>query len=220
MIEIKNLSKKFGDTIVLEDISLSANGILGICGDAGAGKSTLLGIIAGTIPATTGEILIDGKALPSDPIKLSKAVGYLAAGAPAFSEFTVREFLCFIGQAKKISEEKLLRQIDEVIELTELSKIKDVYIEHLSFSQRKIVGIAATLLGNPKVIVLDEPFAGIDSEALANVKAIVKMLGDIKTVVISSRKQSDIASVCNEIFVFPSKLNEESTDVTDKEDEE
>lgn len=231
MIEIKNLSKKFGDTTVLDDISLSANGVLGICGGAGSGKSTLLGIIAGTIPATAGEVLIDGKALPSDPFKLSKSVGYLAAGAPAFSEFTVYEFLCFVGQAKKITEEKLLRQIDEVIELTELSKIKDVYIEHLSLSQRKIVGIAQALLGNPKVVVLDDPFAGIDSEALTTMKAIVKMLGDIKTVVISSRKQSDIASVCSDVFVLPSKQIEveesidiasieESIDVADKEDEE
>ena len=231
MIEIKNLSKKFGDTVVLDDISLSANGVLGICGGAGSGKSTLLGIIAGTIPATAGEILIDGKALPSEPLKLSKAVGYLSAGAPAFSEFTVYEFLHFIGKAKKISEEKLLRQIDEVIELTELTKIKDVYIEHLSLSQRKIVGIAQTLLGNPKVVVLDEPFAGIDAEALTTMKAIIKMLGDIKTVVISSRNQSGIASVCGDIFVLPSKQVEadesvdianieESNDVADKEDEE
>ena len=219
MIEIQNLSKKFGDVTVLDNISLTAQGVLGICGNAGTGKSTLLGMIAGVIPATEGQILIDGKALPVEPDRLSRAVGYLGADAPAFCELTVYEFLAFIGQAKKIPEEKLLRQIDEVIDLAEISQIKDVYVEHLTLSQRKIVGIAGTLLGNPKVVVLDDPFAGIDPGALSTIRAIVKMLGEIKTVVISSKNPSDIAAVCDCTVVLPDNSATECDSSADKEDE-
>ncbi len=219
MIEIQNLSKKFGDVTVLDNISLTAEGVLGICGDAGSGKSTLLRIIAGTIPATDGQILIGGKELPSEPVRLSKAVGYLTQGAPAFCEFTVYEFLSFIGQAKKIPEEKLFRQIDEVLDLAELSDVKDVYIEHLMPSKRKILGIAGTLLGNPKVVILDEPFVGLDSQEFSAMKAIIKMLGEIKTVVISSKNPSSIAAVCTRTVVLSDGHIAELDNAAGKENE-
>ena len=220
MIEVKNLSKKFGNVAVLDNICLSAEGVLGICGGAGSGKSTLLGIIAGFIPATEGEILINGKELPAEPTKLAKAVGYLPEGAPAFCDLTAYEFLVFIGQAKKIPTEKLFRQIDEVIELAELTRVKDVYIQHLSTSERKILGIATTLLGNPKLIVLDEPFADLDPHSLSIMKAIIKMLGEIKTVVISSKNQTDVSGVCDNVLVFESKESTPEIETEETEDEE
>lgn len=219
MIEIQNLSKKFGDITVLDNISLSAEGVLGVCGDADSGKSTLLGIIAGAVPATEGQILIGGKELPADATRLAKTVGYLVEGAPLFNELTACEFLSFIGQAKRIPEEKLLRQIDEVIELTELTRVKDVYIEHITQSERKILGIAGTLLGNPKVVVLDEPFAGLDAHGLSIMRAIIKMLGEIKTVVISAKNPSSIFAVCDRIVVLSDGQISEYTNGTDKEGE-
>ena len=220
MIEIKNLSKKFGDVTVLDNITLSAEGVLGICGNKGSGKSTLLGIIAGFIPATEGQVFTNGSELPADPAKLAKTVGYLPEGAPAFAELTVYEFLAFIGQAKKIPEEKLFRQIDEVIELAELSRAKDVYIQHLSISERKILGIAATLLGNPKLIVLDEPFKELDPHSLSIIRAIIKMLGEIKTVVLSSENETDISGVCNNVLVLESKESVPEIEPEETEDEE
>ena len=220
MIEIKNLSKKFGEVTVLDNISLSAEGVLGICGNKGSGKSTLLGIIAGFIPATEGQILINGSELPTEPVKLAKTVGYLPEGAPAFAELTGYEFLAFIGQAKKIPDEKLFRQIDEVIELAELSRVKDVYIQHLSTSERKILGIAATLLGNPKLIVLDEPFRELDPHSLSIIRAIIKMLGEIKTVVLSSENETDVSGVCNNVLVLESKESVPEIEPEETEDEE
>ena len=219
MIEIKNLSKKFGDLTVLDNVSLNAEGILGVCGDAGSGKSTLLGIIAGVIPATEGQILINERELPVEPVAMSKAVGYLVQGSPVFSELTTYQFLTFIGEAKKIPKEKLFRQIDEVIELAELTRVKDVYITHLSQSDRKIIGIAQTLLGNPKIVVLDEPFADLDAGASSTMKAIIKMLGEIKTVVISSKAPSDISSVCDSIVVLSGGRIAEQDNSADKEGE-
>ena len=214
MIEIKNLSKKFGDLTVLENISFTANGVLGVCGNAGSGKSTLLRIIAGNIPATEGEVLINGNEISA------KAVGYLPEGAPTFNELTAYEFLAFIGQAKKISEEKLFRQIDEVIELAELSHVKDVYIRHLSPNDRKTLGIAATLLGNPKVVVLDEPFVDLDTHGLSIIRAIIKMLGEIKTVVISAKNSADLSGICDDILTLASKQPESEIELDAEEDEE
>ena len=177
-------------------------------------------MIAGFIPATEGQILINGKELPTDPIKLSKFVGYLPEGAPAFHDLTVYEFLTFIGQAKQITDEKLFRQIDEVIELAELTRVKDVYIQHLSTSERKILGIASTLLGNPKLIVLDEPFAELDPRSLSIMKAIIKMLGEIKTVVLSSKNESDVSAICSNVLVLESKESEPDIETAETEDEE
>ena len=219
MIEIKNLSKKFGDLTVLDNVSLKAEGVLGICGDSGSGKSTLLSVIAGVIPATEGQILINEKKLPEDPFALSKAVGYLVQGSPIFSELTVSQFLTFIGEAKKIPAQKLFRQIDEVIELTELTRVKDVYITHLPLSDRKIIGIAQTLLGNPKVVVLDEPFSDLDAGAISTMKAIIKMLGEIKTVVISSKSPSVISSICDNIVVLSNGRILGEDNATNKEGE-
>ncbi len=203
MIEIQNLSKKFGDVAALNNISIQADGgILGVCGPKGAGKSTLLGIIAGVLPFSEGEVSVFGAELPKDATTRCKLIGYLNENAPVFKEMTPCEFLMFVGEAKKIPYEKLFKQMNEVIELTELTDVKDTYIEHLSYGERKILGIAATLLGNPKIVVLDSPFLGLNARELSTIKAIIKMLGEIKTVVISSRNLAEIADVCSNVALL------------------
>ena len=219
MIEIKSLSKKFGDVTVIDNVSIAADGVLGICGNTASGKSTLLGIIAGFVPASEGQVLINGEKLPNDPLRIAKAVGYMPEGAPAFSHLTVSEFLAFVGQAKKINEEKLFRQIDEVIELAELTRIKDVYIQHLTPSERKILGIAAALLGNPKIVILDEPFSDLDAHSLSIMKAIIKMLGEIKTVVISAKNQSELCGICNNIITLSSNQPEIKVEENEEDEE-
>ena len=238
MIEIQNLSKKFGDVTALSNVSLQAyGGVLGVCGKAGSGKSTLLGIIAGILPSSCGEVSVLGAAIPSDPFARCKLVGYLNENAPVFKEMTPCEFLMFIGESKKIPYEKLFKQVTEVIELTNLYDVKDTYIEHLTYGERKILSIAATLLGNPKVIVLDSPLLGLSAREAKTIKAIIKMLGEIKTVVISSRSVKEIADISSKIALlkngelvaldYPDKLPEineeeiveEAEDVEDAEEE-
>ena len=203
MIEIQNLSKKFGELTVLNDVSFKLDGgVLGVCGENGSGKSTLLSIIAGVLPASEGKVLLFDSELPKDAISRAKLVGYLDENAPIFKEMTPCEFLMFVGEAKKIPYEKLFKQVNEVIELTELTEVKDTYIEHLTLGQRKILGIAQTLLGNPKVVVLDTPFLGLNARELSTIKAIIKMLGEIKTVVISSRTNALISDICSKIVLL------------------
>lgn len=232
MIEIQNLSKKFGELAVLNDVSFKLDGgVLGVCGEKGSGKSTLLSIIAGVLPASEGKVLFFDSELPKDAISRAKLVGYLDENAPIFKEMTPCEFLMFVGEAKKIPYEKLFKQVNEVIELTELTEVKDTYIEHLTLGQRKILGIAQTLLGNPKVVVLDTPFLGLNARELSTIKAIIKMLGEIKTVVISSRTDALISDICSKIallqngelvaFASPDELAEiEPEDPTEDELEE
>lgn len=203
MIEIQNLSKKFGDLTALNDISFKLDtGVLGVCGKAGSGKSTLLSIIAGILPASDGKVFISDSELPDNAIVRAKLVGYLDENAPVFKEMTPCEFLMFVGEAKKIPYEKLFKQVNEVIELTELTAVKDTYIEHLTFGERKILCIAQTLLGNPKVVVLDSPLLGLNAREASTIKAIIKMLGEIKTVVISSRGIKELSGLSSKIALL------------------
>ena len=203
MIEIQNLSKKFGDLTALNDISFKLDtGVLGVCGKAGSGKSTLLSIIAGILPASDGKVFISDSELPDNAIARAKLVGYLDENAPVFKEMTPCEFLMFVGEAKKIPYEKLFKQVNEVIELTELTAVKDTYIEHLTFGERKILCIAQTLLGNPKVVVLDSPLLGLNAREASTIKAIIKMLGEIKTVVISSRGIKELSGLSSKIALL------------------
>ena len=199
MIESINLTKKYGDVTALEDVSFEIErGVLGVCGARGAGKSSLLAIVAGALPYSSGEITVNGSA-PS-----KKNCGYLMEENPMLGDMTTFEFLTFIGESKKIPFEKLYRQIKEVIELCELEDIKDMPIAALNASRKKMIGIAQTLLGNPKTIVLDEPFAGMGRRELSIAKSIIKMLGEIKTVIISSSIPSDISDVCTELVLLSS----------------
>lgn len=234
MIETQHLSKKFGELTALNDVSFKLDGgVLGVCGEKGSGKSTLLSIIAGVLPTTDGKVLIFDSELPKDSISRAKLVGYLDQNAPVFNEMTPCEFLMFVGEAKKIPYEKLFKQVNEVIELTELTSLKDTYIEYLGFGERKILGIAATLLGNPKVVVLDTPLIGLNPHELSTIKAIIKMLGEIKTVVISSRSALEVADLCSKVallsngellaFASPDELAEmedkESVEIEEEIDE-
>ena len=199
MIESINLTKKYGDVTALEDVSFTADrGVLGVCGARGAGKSSLLAIIAGALPYSSGEITVNEYA--PNP----KGCGYLMEENPMFEDMSVSEFLMFIGESKKVPYEKLYRQIKEVIELCDLDAIKDAPISALKSGSKKMVGIASTLLGNPQTIVLDEPFAGMTRRELPTAKAIIKMLGEIKTVVLSSSFPTDIADVCSSIILLSS----------------
>ena len=199
MIESIDLTKKYGDVTALDNVSFTVKtGVLGVCGARGSGKSTLLAIIAGALPYSSGELSVNENA----PSALRS--GYLMEENPIFSDMTVTEFLTFIGESKKIPYEKLYRQIKEVIDLCELDEIKDMPIFALRSGDKKMVGLAQTLLGNPKTIVLDEPFAGMSRRDLSTAKAIIKMLGEIKTVVISSSFPTDISDVCSDMIILSS----------------
>ncbi len=197
MIEVKNLTKKYGDNTVLEDITLSfeSGGVHGILGPKGAGKSTLADIISGCLLSSEGSALIDGKDSFYD-IEAKRKISYLPELPPLYPNMTVYEYLVFVGEAKTVDYDKLYRNVNSVMELTGTVDIKKTLIKNLSKGDKKRVGIAQTMLGNPDVIILDEPFAYLSADQTLEICDIIKKLGEIKTVVISTQRLSDVLALC------------------------
>ena len=213
MIEIKSLSKRFGENTVLDNFSLSFDGkILGICGAKKSGKTVLLNIICGIVPPSEGEVLIAGEAISNNSALANKTVGYLLERSPMPLEMTPTEFLKFVGEAKSIPSAKLSKQIAAALDITGLEPLKKTYIEHLSVGQRKILGVAQALLGNPKLIVLDDPFLGLNKEEFATMKNIITTLGGIKTVIISASNKMGLADLCSEVITLSEETTDDSTE--------
>lgn len=197
MIEIKNLSKQFGNTDAIKDVSFSFDGkVLGVCG---IGKTVLLNAIGGVIPCTNGEILISEEEGSSSSALTKDSVGCLLEDAPMPSEMTPVEFLNFIGKAKGVSNQKLSKQINTVLDITNLKDLKSVYINHLSIFERKLLGVAQTLLGNPTAIILDEPFSALTKHEKRHMRQLIKTIGEIKPVIVSAQNISELSEICDKI---------------------
>lgn len=203
MISIKNLTKTYGELTALNELSFELDGgVLGVVAPKGSGKTSLLNIIAGVTAPTSGEVVIDDA-----PILDKRKIGYLQEGTPLYADMTPCEYLLFYGSAKKISKEKLYRQIDEVFELLGLEGAKNVLIQNLSTSERQKLGLASTLLGNPSTVLLDELFSGMTLADVADTKSVIKMLGQIKTVIITSPSLLSIGDVCDKALILAPEGN-------------
>lgn len=203
MIEIKNLVKKYSDKCALDDVSIGfeSGGIHGILGPKGAGKSTLVDIISGCVLPTSGSVLVDGKDSFYD-FEAKKKLSYLPEMPPLYPNMTVYEYLVFVGEAKMVDYDKLYRNVNSVMELTYIEDIKNTVIRNLSKGDRKRVGIAQTMLGNPDIIILDEPFAYLSSEQTVEMYDMLKKLGEIKTLIISTQRLSDVLALCSDVAIL------------------
>ena len=203
MIEVKNLSKHYGDQIAVNNISFTANDgeILGFLGPNGAGKSTTMNMLTGYISSTDGQALINGIDILEEPMKAKKEIGYLPELPPLYPDMTVKEYLRFIYDLKKC---KLPRNT-HLADICRLVKIENVYnriIKHLSKGYRQRVGLAQALVGNPKVLILDEPTVGLDPSQIIEIRSPIKKLGKSHTVILSSHILSEVQQVCDRIVVI------------------
>lgn len=203
MIEVKNLSKHYGDQIAVNNISFTANDgeILGFLGPNGAGKSTTMNMLTGYISSTDGQALINGIDILEEPMKAKKEIGYLPELPPLYPDMTVKEYLRFIYDLKKC---KLPRNT-HLADICKLVKIENVYnriIKHLSKGYRQRVGLAQALVGNPKVLILDEPTVGLDPSQIIEIRSLIKKLGKSHTVILSSHILSEVQQVCDRIVVI------------------
>ncbi len=203
MIEVKNLIKHYGDKKAVNDISFSVNEgeILGFLGPNGAGKSTTMNILTGYISSTEGEVLINGVDILEEPQKAKTQIGYLPEQPPLYLDMTVKEYLNFVYDLKKC---KLPRNT-HLKEVCELVKITDVYgriIKNLSKGYRQRVGVAQALVGNPPVLILDEPTVGLDPNQIIEIRTLIKKLGKNHTVILSSHILSEIQAVCDRIVII------------------
>lgn len=203
MIEVKNLTKDYGGHVAVKDASFVVNDgeILGFLGPNGAGKSTTMNILTGYLSATSGHVTIGGYDILQNPSEAKRQLGYLPEIPPLYIDMTVKEYLNFVFDLKKVK----LPKAPHIEEICKLVKIKNVYlrqIKNLSKGYKQRVGIAQALIGNPSVLILDEPTVGLDPKQIIEIRNLVRMLGKSHTVILSSHILSEIQAVCDRIIVI------------------
>ena len=203
MVEVKNLTKRYGVNVAIENVSfkIEEGSIVGFLGPNGAGKSTTMNIITGYLSATSGSATIDGIDTLEEPNKAKKMIGYLPELPPLYPDMTVKEYLDFMYDLKKVSLPRA-QHINEICELTKIASVSDRLIGNLSKGFRQRVGIAQALLGNPPVLILDEPTVGLDSKQIIEIRNLIQSLGKAHTVILSSHILSEVQAVCERIIVI------------------
>ena len=204
MIEISHLTKRYGEHLAVSDLSFTVDSgqIYGFLGPNGAGKSTTMNIMTGCLSATEGSVRIDGHDIFEEPNQAKKLIGYLPEQPPLYMNETPEEYLRFVGEAKGLRGVELERQIDEVISQTGIKEVAHRRISALSKGYKQRVGIAQALLGNPKVIILDEPTVGLDPIQIIEIRDLIKELGQTHTVIFSSHILSEVQTICDQIIMI------------------
>ena len=204
MIEISHLTKRYGEHLAVSDLSFTVDSgqIYGFLGPNGAGKSTTMNIMTGCLSATEGSVRIDGHDIFEEPEQAKKLIGYLPEQPPLYMNETPEEYLRFVGEAKGLRGDELERQMDEVISQTGIEEVAHRRISALSKGYKQRVGIAQALLGNPKVIILDEPTVGLDPIQIIEIRDLIKELGQTHTVIFSSHILSEVQAICDQIIMI------------------
>lgn len=204
MIEINNLVKKYGDHVAVDDLSLTVEPgkIYGFLGPNGAGKSTTMNIITGYLGATSGQVKINGYDIFAQPEEAKKCVGYLPELPPLYMDMTVKEYLVFVAELKKLEKGLRVRYVEEAMETTGIVEVQNRMIRNLSKGYRQRVGFAQAILGYPEVIILDEPTVGLDPKQIIEIRELIKKLGEKHTIILSSHILSEISAVCDHVFII------------------
>ncbi|MBP3927037.1 MAG: ABC transporter ATP-binding protein [Clostridium sp.] len=204
MISVEHLTKCYGDFTAVNDLSfeIGEGHVYGFLGPNGAGKSTTMNIMTGCLSATEGHVKIDGYDIFEEPEKAKKLIGYLPELPPLYMTETPEEYLRFVGEAKGLRGGELKQQIEDVIRQTKLEDVRNRRISALSKGYKQRVGIAQALLGNPRVIILDEPTVGLDPIQIIEIRALIKELGKNHTVIFSSHILSEVQTICDQILII------------------
>ena len=202
MIEVKNLTKRYGSNLALNHIgfTLEEGTILGFLGPNGAGKSTTMNIITGYLSPTEGSVTVGGFDTLENPMEAKKRIGYLPEIPPLYNDMTVREYLSFMYELKKVKLPKK-EHIAEICALVKIDDMMNRLIANLSKGYKQRVGIAQALLGNPPVLILDEPTVGLDPKQIIEIRNLIKSLGQKHTVILSSHILPEVQAVCDRIIV-------------------
>lgn len=204
MIEVEHLSKYYGSFLGVDDVSFTIEDghVYGFLGPNGAGKSTTMNIITGCLSATEGRVRIDGHDIFEEPDAAKRCIGYLPEHPPLYLNESPREYLRFVGEAKGVRGAELERQIDDVLQKTGTTAVQNRRIGNLSKGYRQRVGIAQALLGDPRVVILDEPTVGLDPLQIIEIRDLIKELGRSHTVIFSSHILSEVQTICDEILMI------------------
>ena len=204
MIEVKEISKSYGRTVAVEDISfrVEKGEVLGFLGPNGAGKTTMMRILTCFMPASSGRATVAGYDCFDSPLEVKKRVGYMPENAPLYREMKVSEFLDFAASVKRFRGKERLTQRNRSMELTGITDVSNRLIGKLSKGYRQRVCLAQSLLGDPEVLILDEPTAGLDPRQLVEVRKLIKDLAGDRTVILSSHILPEVSLVCDRVVII------------------
>ncbi len=203
MIKVEHLTKQYGERYAVNDISFEVKKgeIVGFLGPNGAGKSTTMNILTGYLSSTSGRAMVDGLDILEHPLAVKKKIGFLPETPPLYLEMTVREYLNFIYDLKKCT----LNRKAHIAEIARVVKIEDTLdrmIRNLSKGYRQRVGIAGAIVGNPEVIIFDEPTNGLDPKQIIDIRGLIRELGKERTIILSTHILSEVKAVCDRILII------------------
>lgn len=204
MIQVENLVRRYGDYMAVDHLSFTveAGKIYGFVGPNGAGKSTTMNVMTGYIAASSGTVVIDGHDVLKEPLAAKACIGYLPEVPPLYTGMTVREYLMFAAQLKKVPKKERSEHVEEIMGKTGLCDVDKRLIRNLSKGYKQRVGFAQALLHDPKVLILDEPMAGLDPKQIIEMRELIKGLAGSHTVILSSHILSEISAVCDHILII------------------
>lgn len=204
MIEVKNITKKYGNFTAVDNISFTVKDgeIVGFLGPNGAGKSTTMNMITGFIESTEGSIIVNEYDISKKPKKAKMQIGYMPENVPLYSDLTVKEFISFMAEIKLIDRKQRKENVNQAIEDTGLTEVRNKLIKNLSRGYKQRVSMAGALVGNPKVLILDEPTVGLDPKQIIEIRNLIKELGKKHTVILSSHILSEISQICERVIII------------------
>lgn len=204
MIEVKGVTKKYGDFTAVENMNfnIKEGEIVGLLGPNGAGKSTTMNMLTGFIEPTEGEIIIDGFDMEKKPLKAKRQIGYMPEGVPLYNDLTVKEFVSYMADLKMVAKKDKKENIQKVIEQTNLTDVQNRLIRNLSRGYKQRVSMAGALVGEPKILILDEPTVGLDPKQITEIRALIKSLGNTHTIILSSHILSEVSQICEKVIII------------------
>ena len=204
MIELKHVTKRYGAKCAVNDISFTINTgeVLGFLGRNGAGKSTTMNMITGYISASEGQILLDGMDVLEQPREVKRRIGYLPEQPPLYMDMTVEEYLKFVCDIKEVRKKSQKAHLDDLYNLVRITDVRHRLIKNLSKGYKQRVGVAQALVGNPDVVIMDEPTVGLDPKQIIEIRKLISGLGENHTVVLSSHILHEVADVCERVVII------------------
>ena len=221
MIEVKHVTKKYGNFTAVDDINFTIkdNEIVGFLGPNGAGKSTTMNMITGFIEPTNGKIIVNDYDISKEPKKVKRQIGYMPESTPLYYDLTVREFVNYMADLKYVKRKEKKEKVDEVLKEVGLTNVQKKLIRNLSRGYKQRVSLSGALIGDPKVLILDEPTVGLDPKQITEIRDLIRKLGKNHTVILSSHILSEVSQICEKVIIInkgkvlavdtPSHLEEE-----------
>ena len=204
MIEIRNITKNYGNYYAVRNISFEVKDgeIVGFLCRNGAGKTTTMNMITGFIEPTDGEIIVDGYNIEDRPNKVKSMIGYMPEGVPLYNELTVREFVSYMADLKKVKRKEKKALVDEAIKVTGLETVQNKLTKNLSRGYKQRVSLAGTIVSKPKLLILDEPTVGLDPKQVVEIRELIKSFGKDHTVLLSSHILSEVSQICEKVVII------------------